>query len=178
MMFEEFVKYCMIHEIPLDWMEYNIYYLHYLVTRGNEESIYEWLDLFSATNQATMLNDQDLFDSSALHRVCYWISGPKALHICQEFVIRGARIQKDLFERMPWEIDGNFFANILTWQTIAQRDVTAFTDTYEKIKEWAQRRLKLNHTEPVSPRSPKTPSAPQTSNVILPPIETKRVRFE
>jgi hypothetical protein len=158
-------------------MEYNIFYLHYLVTRGNEDSIYEWLDLFSATNQAIMLNDQDLFDSSALHRVCYWISGPKALRICQEFVARGARIQKDLFERMPWEMDGNFFVNILTGKTIGQRDVAAFYDTYELIKQWNCKRLRVNHTEPLSPYSPMPQSVLQISNVVLPPLETKRVRF-
>jgi hypothetical protein len=177
MTFEEFVKYCLIHGIPLDWMEYNIFYLHYLVTRGNEDSIYEWLDLFSSDKQATMLNDQDLFDSSALHRVCYWISGPKALRICQDFVGRGARIQKDIYDRMPWEMDGNFFVNILTGKTIGQRDVATFTDTYDLIKEWARRRVKLNHTEPVSPYSSTPQSVLQISNVILPPLQTKRVRF-
>ena len=174
MHFEDFQKYCIIHGIPLDWMEYNIYYLHYLVTRGNEERIYEWLDLFSATNQATMLNDQELFDSSALHRVCYWISGPKALRICQDFVGRGAIIQKDKYDRMPWEIDGNFFANILTGKTIGQRDVAAFTDTYELIKQWNCKRLRMNHTEPLSPYSPTPQSVLQISNVILPPLQTTR----
>ena len=173
MNFEEFMKYCIIHKMPLDWMEYNIFYLHYLVTRGNEESIYGWLDLFSADKQAAMINDMELFDYTALHRVCYWISGPKALRICQEFIARGALMQKDKYDRMPWEMDGNFFVNILSGKTIAQRDVAAFTDTYDLIKAWAQRRIRMSRTEPVSPYSPKTLSAHQTDNVIVPQLLTK-----
>jgi hypothetical protein len=173
MNFEDFMKYCIIHGISLDWMEYNIFYLHYLVTRGNEESIYGWLDLFSADKQMVMLNDMDLFDYTALHRVCYWISGPKALRICQDFVARSALMQKDKYDRMPWEMDGNFFINILTDKTIAQRDVAAFTDTYDLIKAWAQRRLKMYHIEHATPYSPAALSVRQTSNVILPPLLTK-----
>ena len=137
MHFEDFMKYCIMHKIPLDWMGYNIFYLHYLVTRGNEESIYDWLDAFSVDKQATMLNDMTVFDYTALHRVCYWISGPKALRICRTFVERGCLIQKDKLGQMPWEMDGNVYVNILNGKTICPRDVTAFTETYEMLKEWS-----------------------------------------
>jgi len=191
MNFEDFMKYCIIQKIPLDWMGYNIFYLHYLVTRGNEESIYNWLEAFSADKQVTMLNDMEIFDYTALHRVCYWISGPKALRICQEFVARGCIIQKDKLDRMPWEIEGNFYVNILTGKTIGQRDVTAFIETYEMIKEWVsglgcksfvvnklyttpQWCAKMNRIEPVSPYSLTPQSLLQTNNAVLRRLETIR----
>ncbi len=118
--------------------ERSVVYTHYLVARGDLQSLINYLDAKPADERHMIVNHTlyDTWFGNTLHTCLYWNTDTTALNIYRYLTNCGAVPVRDYYEQFPWEIDGIAFICPLRGFNVAggcERDSSEFTATHADI---------------------------------------------